>query len=135
MNYDTIEEAFLFVSGPPPFEHTAVVHRKTGESFYASLMSDYDELPEDVDESDDYINIPHKNDLDLGKSLVMEFVRSRCPEEIDRVLTIFCRRGAYGRFKNLLEQKSLLDEWYAFEQQRTREALLHWCEENGIVLE
>jgi hypothetical protein len=99
MNYDTIEEAFLFVSGPPPFEHTAVVHRKTGESFYASLMSDYDELPEDVDESDDYINIPHKNDLDLGKSLVMEFVRSRCPEEIDRVLTIFCRRGGLRPFQ------------------------------------
>jgi len=135
MTYDTIEEAFLFVSSAPPFEHLAVVNRATGKSFFASPMSDYDELPEDVDESDDYIGIPHKNDLDLGKPLVMEFVRGRCPEEIDRVLTIFRRRGAYGRFKDLLEQKGLLDEWYDFEQQRTREALLHWCEESGIVLE
>lgn len=135
MTYDSIEEAFLFVSGAAPCECIAVVHRKTGESFFASLMSDYDELPEDVDESDDYIGIPHKNDLDLGKPLVMDFVRSRCPEEIDRVLTIFRRRGAYGRFMDLLEQKGLLDEWYAFEQQRTREALLHWCEKNGIVLD
>jgi len=135
MTYDTIEEAFLFVSGAPPFEHIAVVNWATGESFFASAMAGYEEIPEDVDENDDYIGIPHKNDLDLGKPLVMDFVRSRCPEEIDRVLTMFRRRGAYGRFKDLLERKGLLDEWYAFEQQRTREALLHWCEENGIVLE
>jgi hypothetical protein len=135
MIYDTIEEAFLFVSGAAPFERTAVVHRKTGETFYASLMSDYDELPEDLDESDDYVGIPHKNDLDLGKPLVMDFVRSQCPEEVDRILTIFSRRGAYGRFKDLLEQNGLLDEWYVFEQQRTHQALLHWCEENSIELE
>jgi hypothetical protein len=98
-------------------------------------MAGYDELPEDLDESDDYIDIPHKNDLDLGKALVMDFVHSRCPEEIDRVLSIFRRPGAYGRFKDLLEQKSLLDEWYEFEQQRTRQALLHWCAENSIELE
>jgi hypothetical protein len=135
MTYDTIEEAFLFVSGAAPCERTAVVYRKTGETFYASLMSDYDELPEDQDESDDYIGIPHKSDLDLGKPLVMDFVRSRCPEEVDRILTIFRRRGAYGRFKDLLEQKGLLDEWYVFEQQRTHQALLLWCEENSIELE
>ncbi|MFO7765597.1 MAG: UPF0158 family protein [Pelovirga sp.] len=135
MTYDTLEDAFLFVSSAAPLECTAVVHRKTGETFYASLMAGYDELPDDLDESDDYIGIPHKSDLDLGKPLVIEFVRSRCPEEIDRVLTIFSRRGAYGRFKDLLEQKALLDEWYVFEQQRTRQALLLWCEENSIELE
>ena len=135
MTYDTIEDAFLFVSSTVPFEHTAVVHRQTGESFYASDIAGYDELPEDLDESDEYIIIPHKNDLNLGKPLVINFVRSRCPEEIDRVLTIFRRRGAYGRFKDLLERKALLDEWYVFEQQRTRQALLLWCEENNIELE
>jgi len=135
MTYDTIEEAFLFVSGAALFERTAVVHRQTGETFYASLMSDYDELPEDLDESDDYVGIPHKNDLDLGKPLVMDFVRSQCPKEVDRILTIFRRRGAYGRFKDFLKQKGLLDDWYVFEQQRTRQALLQWCEENDIELE
>ena len=105
MTYDTIENAFLFVSSAAPFECTAVVHRKTAETFYASLMAGYDELPDDLDESDDYIGIPHKSDLDLGKPLVMEFVRSGCPEEIDRVLTIFSRRGAYGRFKDLWSRR------------------------------
>jgi hypothetical protein len=135
MTYDTIEESFYFVSSAPPCEHIAVVHRVTGESFYASLLSDYDELPADVDESDDYIGIPHKNDLDLGKPLVMVFVRARCPEEIDKVLAIFRHKGAWGRFKDLLAQKSLLEKWHAFEQERIRETLLNWCAENGIELE
>jgi len=80
MTYDTIEDAFLFVSSAAPGEHCAVVNRITGETFFSSIISDYDELPDDVDENDAYIAIPHKNDLDLGKTLVMDFVRYRCPE-------------------------------------------------------
>ena len=132
MTYDTIEEAFLFVSGAPPFEHPAVVRRKTGESFYASLMSDYDELPDDVDASDDYINIPHKNDLDLGKLLVMEFVRSRCPAELARVEALFNRPGAFRHFKDLLRRQRLLDSWQVFEGQRIEALLRQWCQAQGL---
>lgn len=135
MIYDTIEEAFHFVSAAPPYEHTAVVHRVTGETFYASDMAGYDEIPEDAEGSDDYLWIPHKNDLDLGKPLVIDFVRGRSPDLIDPVLDIFRRKGAYSRFKYLLDQKDLLEEWYAFEQAKTQEALLRWCEKYGVVLE
>jgi hypothetical protein len=135
MKYDIIEDVFLFVSGAPPCERSAVINRKTGESFFASLMSDVDELPDDIDENDDYIGIPHKNDLNLGKPLVMEFVRHRCPEQMDRVRTIFSRPGAYGRYKDLLSEINLLEEWYAFENERTREALLEWCRKEGIIVE
>ena len=135
ITFDTIEDAFLFVSSAAPGEHYAVVNLKTGESFFASIISDYDELPDDIDESEDFIGIPHKNDLDLGKPLVMDFVRQLCPELIDRVLAIFSRRGAYGRYKDLLSEKNLLEEWYAFESQRTRDALLEWCERQGLTFD
>lgn len=135
MIFDTIEDAFYFVSSSAPGEHYAVVNLVTGEAFFSSLVSDYDEMPVDVDENDDYIAIPHKNDLDLGKPLVMEFIRRSCPELIDRVLAIFSRRGAYGRYKDLLADKNLLEDWYAFENQRTREALLEWCKLQGISIE
>jgi len=135
MTYDTMEDAFLFVSSAAPGEHCAVVNRITGESFFSSIISDYDDLPDDVDENDDYIGIPHKNDLELGKPLVMDFIRCRCPELIDRVLSIFSRRGAYGRYKDLLVEKNMLEDWYAFENERTREALLKWCELQGLTIE
>ena len=58
--------------------------------------------------------IPHKNDLDLGQALVFEFAASHLPDEYDRVRDIFRRRGAYGRFKDLLDSKGLLETWYRF---------------------
>ena len=135
MTYETIEEAFFFVSDVQPFEHSAVVNRITGEVFYASEMAGHNEIPDEADGNDDYLWIPHKNDLDLGKPLVMDFILSRCPDLYDEILDIFRRKGAYGRFKDLLERKGVLEEWYAFEEKETRERLLRWCEENGVVLE
>lgn len=135
MNYSNIEDAFLFVSSAAPFEHSAVVHRITGETFFASAYTGDSEYPGDVDGNDDYIAIPHKYDLDLGKPLVMEFVRGHCSELTNRVVAIFSRRGAYGRYKELLAEKGLLEAWYAFENARTKEALLEWCVENGLVIE
>jgi hypothetical protein len=135
MKYDFIEDAFHFVSGAAPYERSAVVNRVTGETYFASLLTDYSEMPEDVEDNDDYIDIPHKNDLDLGKSLVMEFVRLRCPEQTGRVNAVFSRRGAYGRYKDLLMGEGLLEEWYAFENEHTREALLAWCRGQGLMIE
>ena len=134
MTYDDIENAFNYVSSSAPGEHQAVINKTTGESYFRSILLDIDEMPDDIDESDQYIEIPHKNDLDLGRSLVMEFVEDRCPEQQQRVIAIFSRRGAYGRYKDFLLEKSLLEEWYAFENKRTREALLAWCEEQGLVV-
>jgi hypothetical protein len=51
-----------------------------------------------------------------------------------RVRDIFGRRGAYRRFKDFLETRSMLEKWYAFEEKATAEALRKWCEENGIEL-
>ncbi len=135
MTYSTIEDAFLFVSSAAPCEHCAVVNRITGEAFFASEYTGESDYPDDVDGNDDYIAIPHKNDLDLGKPLVMEFVRTRRPEMTSQVLAIFSRGGAYQRYKQLLAESSLLEEWYAFENDRTKEALLEWCAENGLNLE
>jgi hypothetical protein len=80
---------------------------KTGEIFYISeLFGSEDELPEDIEDPDKYISIPHKNDLGLGKALVIEFTSQYLPGEIDRVYSIFSRKGAYSRYKELLEKKA-----------------------------
>jgi hypothetical protein len=49
------------------------------------------------------IATPHKNDLDIGQRLVFVFVDTHLLDEYSRVRQIFRRRGAYGRFKHLLE--------------------------------
>ena len=134
IKFDEIENAFLYVSMTPMFGNQAILAKETGEIFYISEMGDSDDLPDDIDESDDYIEIPHKNDLDLGKNLVFRFVSEYLPEEYNRVAQIFRREGAYSRYKNLLERKGLLDQWHKFENDAQSKALREWCKENNIDL-
>ena len=134
VSFSDIEDAFLFVSSEQMCIHNAYLCRETGEIFYESEMSDLDELPEDIDD-DKYISIPHKNELELGKALVIEFTSQYMPEELDRVHSIFHRKGAYSRYKELLEEKGVLEEWYEFEKKRQDEAIREWCRENDIEIE
>ena len=112
--------------------HNAYLCKETGEIFYTSEMGDSDELPDDIDDPDRYIVIPHKNELDLGKVLVIEFTSEYLPEELDKVYSIFRRKGAYSRYKDLLESKGVLKDWYEFENERQEIALKEWCQENNI---
>lgn len=131
INFSDIEDAFFYVSSDQPFMNHAVLNKKTGKTFYSSELSGEDDFPEDID-SDDYIEIPHKNDLDLGRNLVFEFVSRYIPENLDEVYAYFQRKGAYSRYKYLLEKLNLLDTWYAFEDQKTKSVLLEWCRKNGL---
>jgi hypothetical protein len=72
---------------------------------------------------------------DLGKALVLEFTSLYLPEELDQVSSIFRRKGAYSRYKDLLERKGALEDWYQFEEERRGSALKEWCQENHIELE
>ena len=134
IKYSDIEDAFLYVSSDQPFMNTAVLNKKTGEIFYHSELSGEDDFPEDV-ENDNYIEIPHKNDLNLGRNLVFDFVLKYIPEKSYEVESFFHRKGAYSKYKYLLEKLNLLDKWYKFEDEKTKAMLLEWCHENGIQAE
>lgn len=130
---DEIHDAFLFVSSGGVGEHSAFICPAKEEILYQSEMGVFDELLEENIDEDDCIAIPHKNDLDLGQQLVFEFVDSYLPVDYDRVRQIFGKRGAYRRFKDFLEDKGLLEQWYDFENQREMQALREWCLENEVT--
>ena len=134
ISFDDFENAFFFVSMDQKYMHNAYICKETGQIFYTSEMGDSDELPEDIDDPDKYITIPHKNDLELGKALVIEFTSEYLPEELDRVYSIFRSKGAYSRYKDLLESKGFLDKWYEFEDERQKVALKEWCRKNSIEI-
>jgi hypothetical protein len=127
---EDIEMAFDFVSSGGPMEHAAYVSLDTGAIYWDT---EDEELPSDIDEGR-YLSIPHKNDLDLGRQLVMRFADSVLPHRADDIEACFQRRGAYSRFKRILEDEGKLDAWYAFETNATEQALREWCEENGLGL-
>ncbi len=135
IEFSDIDMAFSFVSFGSPYEHSAFLNTKTGETYYLSELADSDEdIPEDIYENDDYIEIPHKNDLKLGRNLVFDFVVNHLPEDLEKVQGYFSTKGAYSRFKELLERKSLLDEWHNFENEKNEIELRNWCKINNIEI-
>lgn len=133
--FDTLLEAFEFVSFGQPTEHEAYLCTKTGAIHCHSTYGDNEEpLPDDIEDSEKYIAIPHKNDLDLGKNLVLKFARESLPDALGEVQEIFGRSGAYARFKDLLEHRGMLQQWYEYEAKARQEALREWCEDSGIEI-
>jgi hypothetical protein len=130
---DALLEAFEFVSFGPAEEHQAYLCRETGKIHWHSEVGDNEEeLPEDVDDAEKYVAIPHKNDLDLGKNLAIEFVEEFQPDAVREVEKMFSRRGAYSNFKNLLERRGLLPQWYEYEATAQEKSLREWCADQGI---
>ena len=109
---EDIEQAFDFVNFGPYGDHSALLDKTSGKIFWHSESGDIDEIPEDMWEPEDAIEIPHKNDLGLGNQLVFDFVRSHIPDDYGHVRDIFSRRGAYARYKEFLGSKGFLQEWY-----------------------
>jgi len=117
------------------YEPQAFLNKATGEiHWYSELADGFEELPEDIDD-EKYIEIPHKHELDLGKNLVFEFAHQYLPDDMEAITLIFRRKGAYSRFKALLERKGYLDRWYEYESQAQGKALRAWCEDNAIEID
>ncbi|WP_432822825.1 UPF0158 family protein [Trichloromonas sp.] len=134
MAYDKIDDAFHYISDAPPGERTAAVHRLTGQVFLASHKAGFDERPAGSETDPDYLTIPHRQDLDPGKPLLLEFVRSHCPAELARVEALFARPGAFRNVKDLLRRKHLLANWQIFESQQIEALLRKWCTAKGLPL-
>ena len=133
VSFQEIRDAFDFVSASSLGEHQAFLCIQSGKIYWHSDLSDLDEeLPEDIEDDEKYLEIPDKRELDLGKPLVSDFARQVLPEDFDEVREIFRRRGAYARFKGLLEEVGHLAAWYEFESNAQREALRDWCAAEGF---
>jgi len=135
-SFSEIEGAFMHVGSGMYGMNSAVVCKDTGKILYRSDMAGIDEIEDEDDlDWDQCIEIPHKNDLDLGRNLVFEFVEEYIPDEYERVRKMFRRSGAYARYKALLERRGLLKKWYDIEDSRKDRALRNWCKENEIELD
>ena len=139
ISFKDILEAFEFVGMSGSLgENLAFLCRRTSKIYWHSEFSDvaelYDELPDDIDDEQKYIAIPHKRDLDLGKPLALDFARECLPDDFDEVRYTFSRKGAYRKFRALLIRRNALDRWYEFESKATERALRNWCDLNSIRL-
>jgi hypothetical protein len=134
VDFGELEDAMLLAGD----EAEAWVCRETGKIYVKSDLNfgeEADELPDDIDTSDQYIPLPGSRDLDLGHDLVLRFVEVEMPQEYEQVRQMFRKKGAYGRFSNLIGSMGLTDQWHRFRDEQTETALRSWCEDNGLDLQ
>jgi hypothetical protein len=55
-------------------------------------------------------------------------------DDFQDVRDAFSRKGAFARFKALVTQQGLMDQWYAYAAAADEAALRAWCEEEGLEL-
>jgi hypothetical protein len=138
VNLSELQNAVEFVSGREIGEQQAWVCAHTGKIYWhfdPKISGEVDEdLPEDIDDKEKYLAVPNKRELDLGTPLVLNFVRKVLPADFDEVRDMFGRRGAYGRFKQLLTKRRAAQQWHDFENAETERALREWCELNSIAV-
>ncbi len=124
VSFNEILLAFEFVSAGGMGEHEAFLCKQSGKTYWRSELSDHlDELPDDIDDGERYLRIPNKRELDLGKPLVLDFVRQFLPDDFDAVRQIFSRSGAYAQFKDLLGRRGALDRWHDFEGKAEKKSI------------
>lgn len=135
VRFDDLLAGFEWVSAEP-MGNSAYVSRTTGQVHWASEGIEFDdELPADIDDSSIYVGLPSKQDMGLGRALAQQFFREYMPSAYGQVAAFFHRRGAYAKFKELLERNGLLDAWHAHEANEVESALRAWAEEQGILVD
>ncbi|MDI6747703.1 MAG: hypothetical protein QMD17_11210 [Rhodocyclaceae bacterium] len=134
VKYDDLLAAYEWVSSSPD-DSEAFVSRVTGDVHWSSsTMALDEELPEDIEDESIYVAVPNKHDLNLGKNLALTFAEEQLGDSYQAVANFFRQRGAYGRFKDLLERKGSLEAWYDYEAKATELALREWAAEEGLLI-
>jgi hypothetical protein len=133
MDFNTLFDAFEFASMGPSGFVEAYLNLESGDCYIVSDYADDNDLPDDLG-SKKYLLLPDKNDLGLGKPLVLQFARDYLEQDLETVEGFFRHRGAYARFKALLDNRSLLDTWHAYERRAQADAVRQWAEAEGIAI-
>jgi len=134
-------------------EHSSYLNRKTGEVFtigFEEMSAAEEELPleefpiwqqevimktKEILAAEDYILLPSK--FDINDWEIMErFCDSVADPALGKMLDSAIRGGgAFRRFKEMIREYELVDQWTEFREEALKEILIDWCENNGIDYE
>jgi hypothetical protein len=135
VKWQDLLHAFNFVNSAPKDENLARLSLASGRIELHSVWTElWAEEGGEKKTDGETLDIPHKTDLGLGRDLVLWFVEEVIPEQLEDVTEIFQKRGAYAKFRALLEEEGLMQQWYLFEGEAEQQGLRNWCEENGISI-
>jgi hypothetical protein len=134
IKFSDVLDLFELVNFGSQFDHEGYICKASGKTYLHSEFGDNEEeLPNDIT-AEKYLVIPPKNELNLGTNLAFDFTQEYLPARFEKVRSIFHRKGAYAKFKSLLESTGNIEEWYKFEAKRTEQVLREWCAKQDVEI-
>ena len=138
VSLDELIQALDWVSDLSSSENMAFVCRESGRVYMTSEedfgVEPEPDLPSDIDDVEKYAIVPTRQDLRLGKRLAVRFVQTSFPARLEETHAMFAARGAYARFKDMLEGEQALDAWYAFEAEAVERGLREWADSEALAV-
>lgn len=87
----------------------------------------------DVMDSEDYLPLPDKHDLD-DYGVMRDFCRSVTDEGLrDELYNAIGGQGAFRYFKDVVRRRGVEQDWYRFKEKARERIAAEWLEENGIT--
>lgn len=111
--------------------------KRTGQivtRFDSMIYGDYDdELEDDLEENwDQYISLPEAFDID-NYSIMEDFIDDLNNSTIQNQLARAIRgKGAFRRFKDIVIELGISDQWYHYLDEAHRKIAIKWCHDNDI---
>ena len=88
-----------------------------------------------VENPDNYLSLPSKYDFN-EYHIMEEFIdKISVSEQSEMMYQAIKGKGAFHRFKVILERFALTNEWYKFKDKKLYEFVELWCKENNINYE
>jgi hypothetical protein len=88
-----------------------------------------------LENQDDYLSLPEKYDFNEYRIIEKFIARVVIPKQSEMLFESIRGKGAFRRFKTVLKNLGLVDEWYKYRGQKLREFVEFWCRENKIDFE
>jgi len=88
-----------------------------------------------LENPDDYLSLPEKYDFNEYRIIEKFIARVMVAKQSEMLFQSINGKGAFRRFKMVLEKLGLVDEWYKYRGQKLREFVKFWCRENKIDFE
>ena len=117
--------------------YTYFLDLETGESvFLADELStglDNEGLEEEIEENygTRYLRLPTKFDIN-EYHIMEEFIWTLEDEKANKLECAIQGRGAFRRFKDMVNRMGIFRQWYNFQAEYYRKLAIEWCKENRL---
>ncbi len=88
-----------------------------------------------LENQDDFLSLPEKYDFNEYRIIEKFIARVVISKQSAMLSQSIHGKGAFRRFKTMLEKLGLIDEWYKYRGQQLRKFVEFWCKENKIDFE